>query len=128
MHGSASPPSPAVLLSAAYGICSHDMRLAYVDPTGTNTVYAHRWDDGHCREIPRAGRPASVVGRAIVKLGVGPASPRSALTNDLPSSPVTQRDWPQNLSGGCLVAERRVGRMRSTHSASRSRYARVGGI
>jgi hypothetical protein len=124
MHGSASRPSPAVLLSAAYGICGHDMRLAYVDPTGTTTVYAHRCDDGHCREILRAGRPASVVGRAIVKPGVGPASPRSALTSDLPSSPVTQRDWPHNLFGGCVVAERRAGRMRSTHSAS----AWVGGI
>jgi hypothetical protein len=129
MHGSASPPSPAVLLSAACGICGHDMRLAYVDPTGTNTVYAYRCDDGHRREILRADkRPASVVGQAIAKPGVGPASPRSALVSDLPSSSGTQRDWPHNLSGGCVMAEPHAGRMRPIHSASCSQYARVGGI
>ena len=94
MHGSASPPSP-VPLSAACGVCGNDMRLAYVDPTGTNTVYACRCDDGHYHEILRADkRAASVVGLAIVKSIIGPAPPRSALTSDLPSSSVTQRDWP----------------------------------
>jgi hypothetical protein len=127
MHGSASPP--ALPLSAACGVCGHDMRLAYVDPTGTNTVYACRCDDGHCHEILGADkRSASVVGHAIVKPSVGPAPPRSALTSDLPSSSVIQRDWTTNLSGGCVTAEPRAGRMRPPRSASRFQYARVGGI
>jgi hypothetical protein len=95
MHGSASPFSAVPPISTACGICGNNMRLAYVDPTGTNTVYAYRCDDGHHREILRADKTAaSMVGLAIVKPGVGPVPPRSALTGDLPPSSVTQRGWP----------------------------------
>jgi hypothetical protein len=44
--------------SIACGICGNDMMLAYVDPTGTNTVYACRCDDGHHHEILRADQSA----------------------------------------------------------------------
>jgi hypothetical protein len=95
MLGSESPPSPVPPIATACEICGNNMRLAYVDPTGTNTVYAYRCDDGHHHEILRADkRAASVIGLANVKPGVGPVPPRSALTSDLPLSSVTQRDWP----------------------------------
>jgi hypothetical protein len=108
--------------------CGNNMRLAYVDPTGTSTVYAYRCDDGHHHEILRADikRGASVVGLAIGKSGIGPVSSRSALTGDLPPSSVTQR-LALNLSDACVVAERRAGKMRPTHSAC-FQYARVDGI
>jgi hypothetical protein len=81
-------------ISTACGICGNNMRLAYVDPTGTNTVYAYRCVDGHHYEILRADQSApSVVGLAIVR-SEGPVPPRSALKSDLPLSSVTQRDWP----------------------------------
>jgi hypothetical protein len=95
MLGSESPPSPVPPTSTACGICGNNMRLAYVDPTGTNTVYAYRCDDGHHHEIQRADKTAaSVVGLKIVKRGVAQVPPRSALTSDLPLSSVTQRGWP----------------------------------
>jgi hypothetical protein len=95
MHGAPSPLSPAPLISTACGICGNNMRLAYVDPTGTDTVYAYRCDNGHYHEILRAEkRAAPVVVLAIAKPGVGPVSPRSARTSDFPLSSVTQRDWP----------------------------------
>jgi hypothetical protein len=95
MHGSASSPSPALLIPAACGICGNNMRLAYVDPTGTDTVFAYRCDNGHYREILRADkRAAPVVGLAIAKRGIGPVPPRSARASDLPLPSVTQRDWP----------------------------------
>jgi hypothetical protein len=94
MLGSESPPSP-VPIATACEICGNNMRLAYVDPTGTNTVYAYRCDDGHHHEIQRADKTAApVVGLKIVKRGVAPVPPRSALTSDLLPSSVTQRDWP----------------------------------
>ena len=78
MHGSASPPSPVLPISTACGICGNNMRLAYVDPTGTNTVYAYRCDDGHHHEILRADQSdPSVVGLAIVRSArTGAASKR----------------------------------------------------
>ena len=94
MHGSESPPSAVLPNSTACGICGNNMRLAYVDPTGTNTVYAYQCDDGHYHEILRADQSArSGVGLAIVG-SEGPVPPRSALKSDLPLSSVTQRDWP----------------------------------
>jgi hypothetical protein len=94
MHGSALPAPPGPAISTTCGICGNNMRLAYVDPTGTNTVYAYRCDDGHHHEILRADKnDASMVGLAIGKSGIGPVSPRSALTGDLPPSSVTQREW-----------------------------------
>ena len=75
--------------------CGNNMRLAYVDPTGTNAICAYRCDDGHHHEILRADkRAASVADLATVKSGIGPEPPRSALRGDLPLSSVTQRDWP----------------------------------
>jgi hypothetical protein len=69
--------------------------LAYVDPTGTNTVYAYRCDYGHHHEILRADkRAASVVDLAIVRPVAGPVPPRSVPKSDLPLPSVTQRDWP----------------------------------
>jgi hypothetical protein len=95
MHGSALPPSPVPPISIACGICGNNMRLAYVDPTDTNTVYVYRCGDGHHHEILRADkRAASVVGLALVKPGVEPLPPQCALTSDLPHPSVTQRDWP----------------------------------
>jgi hypothetical protein len=71
------------------------MKLAYIDPTGTNTVYAYRCDDGHHHEILWADkRAAPVVVLAIAKPGIGLVSPRSVGMSDLPLSSVTQRDWP----------------------------------
>jgi hypothetical protein len=95
MLGSESAPSPVPPTSTACEICGNNMRLAYVDPTGTNTVYAYRCDDGHHHEVLRADKAAaSVVGLKIMKRGVAPVPPRSALTGDLPLSSVTQRAWP----------------------------------
>ena len=71
--------------------CGNNMTLAYVDPTGAT----YRCDDGHHHEILRADkRDASVADLAIGKSGIGPVSPRSALTSEMPPSSVTQREWP----------------------------------
>jgi hypothetical protein len=95
MHASASLPSPASLISTACGTCGNNMRLAYVDPTGADTVYAYRCDNGHYHEILRADKKAAPMGvLAIVKPGIGLVSPRSVGMSDLPLSSVTQRDWP----------------------------------
>ena len=75
--------------------CGNNMRLVYVDPPGTNAICAYRCDDGHHHEILRAGkRAASVADLATVKSAIGPASPRSALTSELPPSSLAQRDGP----------------------------------
>jgi hypothetical protein len=75
--------------------CGNNMRLVYVDPTGTNTICAYRCDDGHHHEILRADkRAASVADLATVKSAIGPGSPRNALTSELQPSSVAQRDWP----------------------------------
>jgi len=56
------------------------MRLAYVDPTGTNTVYAYRCDDGHQHEILRADKnDASVAGLAIGKSVIGTSATLEAI-------------------------------------------------
>jgi hypothetical protein len=62
VHGPASSPSPALFIPAACGICGDNMRLAYIDPTGINTVYAYRCDNGHHHEILRADKRAASVG------------------------------------------------------------------
>jgi hypothetical protein len=75
MHGSALPPSVPPI-STACGICGKNMRLACVDPTGTDTVYAYRCDGGHYHEILRAGkRAASVVDLTIVEPVAGEVPP-----------------------------------------------------
>ena len=73
----------------------NNMTLAHVDPTGTNAICTYRCDDDHHHEILRADkRDASVADLASVKSGIGPESPRSALTSEMPPSSVTQREWP----------------------------------
>jgi hypothetical protein len=53
------------------GIWGNNKRLAYVDPTNTSTVFAHRCDDGHQHENLRADKEASAVGLAIGETSSG---------------------------------------------------------
>jgi hypothetical protein len=64
-------------ISSLSWFCGNNMRLAYVDPIGTNAVCAYRCVDGHHHEIPRADQSApSVVGLAIVR-SEGPCRPEA---------------------------------------------------
>jgi hypothetical protein len=105
-------------ISTACGFCGNNVRLAYVDPTGTNAVCAYRCVDGHHHEILRADQSApSVIGLAIVR-SEGPVPPGSALKSDLPLSSVTLRDWPSICVASVLRPS--VGR-RGDGGARRSR-------
>jgi hypothetical protein len=96
MHGSAPHSPPVAPVSTSCSICGPNMRLAYVDPTGADTIYAYRCDAGHQHEILSADKQGeSVVGLTFVKPVAGPAPAQIVREGSLPLLPTTQRDCPQ---------------------------------
>ena len=90
-----------------------------VDPTGTNTVYAYRCDDGHHHEI--LGRPSASESPRDCG-SEGPVPPRSALRV------ISIRDTERlalNLSGACVAAERRAGEVMAVRREAEPLKARA---